>query len=97
MTATETFIRDAIEGRYRGFPKDTKVIEMDASFVTLARPSSEVAVTISIHEILLDPEAWKAVGKVRGWDDDEIYSHFMGMFEMFWKKVSIAQYLESIK
>lgn len=59
MTATEQFIRDAIEGGYR--PKNYE----DAG----KRLAKEAAMW-NVPEILLDPNAWRAVGKVRGWVDE---------------------------
>ncbi len=44
----------------------------------------------NIERALLDPDAWKAVGKVEGWDDgecnDETYKNApIGMFMWTWK------------
>lgn len=57
----QKFIEKAIEGgwrpRWENFPK-----------ITLDTPWVEQEAHMTIHKILLDPLAWKAVGKVEGWD-----------------------------
>lgn len=57
MTATQRFIEKAIEGGWDESRADVVV--------------HDNAYWASYEKALLDPEAWKAVGKVEGWRDDE--------------------------
>jgi hypothetical protein len=66
MKATTKFIEDAIAG---GFAKDTvlgmRVTEVNGDNVLLREDA--VTLTLRISQILLQPLAWQAVGKTRGW------------------------------
>jgi len=71
----QTFIEKAIEGKwlFRGNRKCKRVTfdhPGDSIMVTLENDTFVVMTTI--HEIFLDPEAWKAVGKVEGWDKKKV-------------------------
>lgn len=50
----------------------------------------------SVHSILLDPEAWKAVGKVEEWAHYETKDHFFYFIDAVWKGKTIEQYLETL-
>lgn len=80
MTHTEQWLRNAIEG---GWIPASLVGQMTYSFKFEDRSSgffppvfliqddlSAEARQMFIQEILLDPSAWAAVGKVRGWPGD---------------------------
>lgn len=54
MTATERFIKDAIEGGWK--PESVGHLEL-----------VNYGLQRVISRIMLDPTAWQAVGKVRGW------------------------------
>lgn len=57
MKATEQFIKDAIEGGWNEMPaKAMEWMFNNGGF--------------SEEKVLLDPQAWQAVGKVRGWRDE---------------------------
>lgn len=93
----QQFIEKAIEGgwkdlhsfqHYNGYwarvsLKETTVIE---NAETGEEETVQVAQAFKLEEILLDPEAWKAVGKVEGWHGycyacDEIWDdgeHYCG-------------------
>lgn len=69
MTAQQ-FIEKAIEGGWKPFPDERvhKKVEIDESgswvvFTTKVNVRSRI-----VAEILLDPLAWQAVGKVERWD-----------------------------
>ena len=55
MNHTKQFIEDAIAGGG---------IDFDGYFTDCDKED----VLDSIHRVLLDPTAWRAVGKTRGWD-----------------------------
>jgi len=61
MEHTKQFIHDAIEGGYTGLKVTPVVVKY---FVDRSDKY--------IKEYLLDPKAWQAVGKVRGWFVGEI-------------------------
>ena len=70
MTATEQTIQDAIEG---GYPK-----EKTNNYLNSNRTILE-----SSYSILLDPLAWQAVGKTRGWNNSQYFSN---MYKRKWHK-----------
>lgn len=64
MTATQQFIEDAIKGGWRNLaPICFDVVAMEP-FI----PDFIDGNQITLQVILLDPLAWIAVGKARGWD-----------------------------
>lgn len=78
MTIKE-FIEKAIEGGwYRGYTLSVAEINGKIEGVLLD-PDGDAMVAKTTHEILLDPLAWQAVGKVEGWgeahpSDEEIHT-----------------------
>jgi hypothetical protein len=75
MTATETFIKDAVEGGWKldsCEDADMEEVVHQGIMYYWHRGDGEVMNTHhhSISEILLDPLAWQAVGKIRGWDKE---------------------------
>jgi len=62
MTATQEFIKDAIEG---GWNNDAVAYGTD-------KPTDDAKVGAWYYgnEMFLDPLAWQAVGKTRGWSRD---------------------------
>lgn len=76
MTNTETFIRDAIEGGWK--PYQDSALEFHQMLVGAAFfKDSESAIrtnTVPVSDILLDPAAWKAVGRARGWPPKKAYN-----------------------
>ena len=54
MTATQRFIEDAIKGGYGDAFKVMAQLDLEEK-------------TPYVDRLLLDPKAWEAVGKVRGW------------------------------
>lgn len=58
MNATEKFIRDAIEGGWNGY---NNLLPQNLKWV------KEGLQNAGLYKMLLDPAAWQAVGKVRGW------------------------------
>ena len=72
MTATETIIRDAIEGGWREeCTIDGFITEDIVCFVSggndLSNADDVDEWSMSVHKLLLDPTSWQAVGKTRGW------------------------------
>ncbi len=73
MKATKQFIEDAIEGgwsledfvRSRGFAP--YAVKVNAKYITTLSGSSSTQ-RIPLELVLLDPLAWQAVGKTRGWN-----------------------------
>ncbi len=72
-TNTQTFIELVIEGGYEAYPKvwgKHGMIESEVRGVKIHFPKGSARVSsflVRINEILLDPRAWQAVGKTRGW------------------------------
>lgn len=66
MTYTEQWIRDAIEGGWRA-NVDVKDC-LPGKYNSLAE-----ALATRYEKILLDPRAWQAVGKTRGWEQEYVY------------------------
>ena len=67
MPTTQRFIEDAIEGGYKYHNNELIWDEqMQMFYVTDGNGGFEVS---NCHEILLDPKAWEAVGKARGWNN----------------------------
>lgn len=66
MTATQKFIEDAIAG---GWKEDCKGWYFWANKVTHTGTTGFNEQSFTFHEILLDPLAWQAVGKTRGWEE----------------------------
>lgn len=74
MNATQQFIEDAIKGGWgsgrtfdfdcikRGFIEDVVLVCETDDELTEREP-------VAVEVVLLDPLAWQAVGKTRGWDD----------------------------
>jgi hypothetical protein len=63
MNATETFISDAIKGGWR----QSELPEWNAESESVSLHGSSDEVFLFVPEILLDPLAWQAVGKTRGY------------------------------
>lgn len=110
---TKTFIEKAIEGgwearsniyfkgMFEGFPTFR---------VNLRALEAPREIQIPIQTILLDPEAWKAVGKVEGWGNSHKgwlwYKNEMKMvaYVVYWHRMidalaegkTIEQYLETL-
>lgn len=61
LNAIQKFIEKAIEGGYGG-EMTAEAPDYWVSYIT-----SHYGADSCPYEILLDPEAWKAVGKVEGW------------------------------
>ena len=85
MTATQKFIEDAIKGGYDfngefkeyglGSPSYDIVdcsVYIQTIQLEIGTPS-RVSNECHFAEILLDPLAWQAVGKTRGWADSKFY------------------------
>jgi hypothetical protein len=72
---TQSFIKDAIAGGWKEQPtSEMPKPHLDTEHEDYPRVAfyydeypEEGAVIYAIHEILLDPLAWQAVGKTRGW------------------------------
>lgn len=62
----EKFIKDAIEGGWTGYEKHIELGADPENVAYLIAPNLDM-----VAEILLDPEAWKAVGRQRGWGVSE--------------------------
>ncbi len=68
----EEFIEAAIEGGWNPHPVmqtfEYKDDDGDTAFFVMLRGSLEVShYSIHLNDIYLDPNAWRAVGKVKGW------------------------------
>lgn len=82
MTIQE-FITTAIEGGYvNNYLNPRSVAEM------------QYLLAESKHMILLDPNAWKAVGKVKGWDTFEGSSKFPNIRQVW--HVLMLEMIESL-
>lgn len=85
MTTTQQFIEDAIKGGW----SEPNVHLYDDQYVHHAH----------MCVALLDPLAWKAVGKTRGWEDgypDRVYEAFDTFFYQLYNGDSIEEALEKI-
>lgn len=63
----QQFIEKAIEGGWKAANKPY-LDRSETGWATVGFHEVSVNVLMWHHEILLDPEAWKAVGKMEGWD-----------------------------
>lgn len=84
---TKEFIEKAIEGgwRWKYFPGDEHKFRIgdemkDKSGVVGIWEKSQSSFHISIQDLMLDPKAWQAVGKVEGWDWEGITQQ-LGAYE----------------
>lgn len=92
MTAREQFIRDAIKGGYEKSERE--------GFLR----SNGNHKSISYEVILLDPLAWQAVGKVRGWGSEKKWEYngarwlenMHGMIDRLTEGKSIEEYLADL-
>lgn len=70
------FIEKAIEGGWKGnvLDKSAELYHCNGSLVVLRGWTGKQQTTyeMNLYEILLDLEAWKAVGKVEGWKIEKI-------------------------
>lgn len=68
MTAREKFVRDAIEGGWllRG-ALGGEISQYEVETKTFAMKDGNTWLRPPMAVIMLDPTAWQAVGKVRGW------------------------------
>lgn len=76
MKATQQFIEDAIAGGWRVFAPSDKPIEVAETGtwpIIHGTAPSGVLKLWPLASCLLDPLAWQAVGKTRGWPENEIY------------------------
>lgn len=82
------FIKKAIEGGWddsiqviirNGFPLENILVILDSIHIRFLDPENKLGSGnprgYTLEEILLDPLAWKAVGKVEGWSEDEEYHY----------------------
>ena len=79
MTATEQTIQDAIEG---GWNDTYKLNYVESNGAVLLSDGMRSRALI-VSEILLDPLAWQAVGKTRGWNNSQYFSN---MYKRKWHK-----------
>lgn len=54
------------------------------------------APTLSYADMLLDPLAWQAVGKVEGWAYYDTQDHFFDFANAIWKGKTIEEYLATL-
>lgn len=66
MTATEHFIKDAIDGGWNDLMKGVPFEVRGDSIITQTDKGNE-SLFETVSCMLLDPLAWQAVGKTRGW------------------------------
>ncbi len=64
MTATQKFIEDAIAGGYREDRTSWDRVRFEKTGIYHV---VDPTIRIAWEEVLLDPLAWQAVGKTRGW------------------------------
>lgn len=76
----QQFIEKAIEGGWR--PLLAHQVWY-ANWNNRSLPRQEARASYVLHEILLDPEAWKAVGKVEGWEKWSCGDCYMPQFKAF--------------
>jgi hypothetical protein len=89
MTIKE-FIEKAIEGEWKPF-KTIEVVgdgfwdKVDFQTFGYSHPSNadKVIASINMYRLILDPEAWKAVGKVEGWGTEPSGSIYQGEEKWF--------------
>lgn len=73
MTYTEQFIEDVIAGGWNKLPNEN--IKLMGDSITDIRSNR----LYSLHKVLLDPNAWQAVGKTRGWGTDDWDEQHFGL------------------
>lgn len=72
MNETKQFIEDAVNGGWRTYPSlalGKMKLDKSGLFYTAGTVSK------TVHEILLDPLAWKAVGRTNGWSSFSTHEH----------------------
>lgn len=96
MKDVQEFIEKTIEGgwKLRGTYEFNSFQHEMMMFEDSARSPQILLVTQ--REILLDPLAWQAVGRIEGWDENEVYSHFMGMSEFLWHGKTIEEFIKTL-
>ena len=99
MKATKQFIEDAIEGGWNPRPEKAtpKIImldkdEQDEVFIIFNTEFREKGNangrtwTMRVEQILLDPLAWQAVGKTRGWVETRGDSYGVPVKKQHWRR-----------
>jgi len=77
MTAIQQFIENAIKGGWNPTGEESHEIRGTSVFFYDIDYLDDGTHEQTIHEILLDPLAWQAVGKTRGWKGDGYYMKFV--------------------
>ena len=84
MTATQKFVEDAIAGGWRASHGYTGGVQVRSYGVALGHNSHLKEIVHPAGEILIDPLAWQAVGKARGWkcyERAEMYQYERGVMD----------------
>lgn len=110
MTITQ-FIERAIEGGYEPGKFRERIHLPTRRLPNRRATTTTTSASITLHEILLDPLAWKAVGKVEGWKEcpADLHPELCGithttgaewkmreMVHSLWRGKTIEQYLETL-
>lgn len=100
MTATKQFIEDAIKGGWGShLDKEWRVSAGYVEHMQIYWSKGVWERVIAVSTVLLDPLAWQAVGKTRGWENgypDRIYEAFDTFFYQLYNGDSIEEALEKI-
>ena len=107
MTATAQFIEDAIAGgwRWKYYPLEAPEFELcnaNSEGVVATWKHNGSSFFIDIDSAVLDPLAWQAVGKTRGWKEAGIYSSntHRGIKDGCWRdhqwKISLHRFLDHL-
>lgn len=67
-THTQQFIEDAIAGGWKPHPDAEDITAFSGQGIFFDRKGSNVRHDIPNERMFLDPLAWQAVGKTRGWE-----------------------------
>ena len=78
----EQFVEKAIEGGWKEF-LDFSFLYNIGNTVTLEYGKTKETVEKLLHEILLDPNAWEAVGKSLGWEKELFELQGNSIFDSF--------------
>lgn len=82
----QQFIESAIEGGWDGWSFDfSQSNEERLASILSCLDNYDAGDGISTADILLDPEAWKAVGKIKGWSTKKS-SKWPGYEEVWWEE-----------
>lgn len=100
------FITLAIKGGWGGNFKETPVVEiLEHKLIGIHYRGEYSGIKMSIYDIVLQPEVWKAVGKMMHWEEDHrtlglnespYESRMVDMIRFIWKGKTVQDYIKTL-